>query len=391
MNYFYLVLTQCLITITIGNEFFISSPHLLHSYECLEKTKITIILPNSNNQGYYNSMFKLIKTLEDPCHDIFYFVRQSQKVVQWEGNRNKFDIHHKKSGPVDGPEYIDFLKNLHQNRKLMMKIDNSTTQILVLDIQLSDQILEIVEQLRKDKSFLKIVIMCGNDECPIIPSIPIQQMVPKDYIENTGQQIRTLVQNPHFNRFEFLKYVKLDGGNPRRLKCLDKKTIHIFHGYLSVKLLENIALLAYNIQELNSTSKIVLYFPNWRVKGKRFWNYYMTEIGSLNNMTNIEIKFVKEPPFKPAPTEGTDSDIYLINDVTISLMFMSMKHFCSRPSVVFYGSLADDSEWYNNWSKNYFDKRCKNNFKKATFKDYSSKNDLEVDFIDELLNVTRCS
>ena len=334
MNYFYLMLAQSLITITIGNQFSISSsPHLLHSYRCLETTEITLIMPNTKNQGYYNSMFKLIKTLEDPCNSIFYFIRQSQKVVQWEGNRNKFDVHHQKGELVDGPEYIDFLRNLHQDSKLMMKIDNSTTQILVLDIQLSDQILETVEKLRKDKSYLKIVIMCQNDKCPIIPSIPIQQMIPKDYVENNGQQIRELVQNPQFNKFEFRKYVKFGDGH--RLKCLVKKIIHIFHGYLSVKLLENIALLAYNIQELNSTSKIVLYFPDWRVKGKKFWNYYMAEIELLNNMTNIEIMFVKEPPFKPAPNEGTNGDIYLINDVTISLMFMSMKHFCNRSSVVF--------------------------------------------------------
>ena len=401
MNYFYLGLIQCVLAIiATGNKFSInqtpSHRNHLETYECLETIQIAFLLPATKNQEYYNTILKLMKTVENSCHTIYYFDRQSQNVVQWQNDQNQFEVHHKENELTGGPEYIDFLDHINQQhrdgKKWLMENDDdksTITNILVLDIQLDDKILKIVEQLKNDVSYLEIIIMCEHDHCPIIPNIPIQHIVPKDYVENTENQVRELVHNPHFNKFEFLKYVKLDGGsgNNTRLKCLENKTIHIYHGYLSVKLLENIVLVAHNIRELYSASKIVLYLPDWKLKGKKFWNHYMVGIGLLNNLANVKIVFVKEPPFKPLPANGTDADIYFINDITITLMFMSMKHFCSRQSVVFYGSL-ENSEWYDNWNKNYFNDKCKKSFKKVAFKQYESKDDLEVDFIDELLNIS---
>ena len=369
------MLTRCLM-MAKGFQYSIRSSSLLQSYGCLEKTNVTVILPRTNNVEDDN-LYKLMKVLEDPCNTIFYFAQQSQKVIQWKGDRNEFVVHHMKSSGE--PEYMDFILNLrdHQFNK-----NDTTTQILLIHyIQLSDQALKILEVIHKETPW-KIIITCSISDCPIIPDYPMNRMVPIRDIEDTESRLRDLVRNPDFSKFEFLKYIKLDNVN---LKCLANKTIHIFHGYPSLKLFENVALIAYNIRELSNSTKIILYFPKWKINNK-FWKSYLEKSG-LNNIMNIKVMFVQQPPFEPLTLHETEADVYIINDITITLMFMSMEHFCGRKSAVFYGSLQS-STWYDNWHNNYFDQTCKKNFKKVTFKYFETKNHLEENFIEEVLNTS---
>ena len=236
------------------------SSTLLESYGCIEKTNVTVILPRTTKiydleyfcDYEYNYDYKLMKALEDPCNTIFYFVQQSQKVIQWKGDQNEFEVHHKESS--GDQQYMDFIISLrdHQFKKY-----DTTIQILLIHLtQLSDEALKILKEMHKETSW-KIIIACiPLVECQTIRYLPINRIVPIHTRKNSEIRLGDLVRNPDFNKFEFLKYIKLDNVN---LKCLENKTIHVFVWIPSLKLLDNVALIAYNAQELSANSKIILY------------------------------------------------------------------------------------------------------------------------------------
>lgn len=58
---------------------------LLESFGCLEKTNITIFVPDMSE---YVQIGEIIYTIEDPCHTVLIFSTYTQEIVQWKNNLN---------------------------------------------------------------------------------------------------------------------------------------------------------------------------------------------------------------------------------------------------------------------------------------------------------------
>ena len=137
------------------------------------------------------------------------------------------------------------------------------------------------DMLHKETSW-NIIITCFTTRCPQSEIIPINRYVPMSTYQQTAKNLVEIINNPDFDRFEYLKYLKLDNSNSTSLA---NKTIHILPNKMSINLLESIML----VLSARPSIKIVLDFSRMVLaQSERFWKYFWRRSEILNKM-NIEI------------------------------------------------------------------------------------------------------
>ena len=165
-------------------------------------------------------------------------------------------------------------------------------------------------QNKKDRNLIIVTFNKLQDSQLIpYPIIPIEYII-KDSLIN-------LVKNPNYNNVKYIKHVKIEDG---RLKCLKNKTIHIlateplrgvFVGLYDkpfVSLMENIAILVHNLQEMST--KIVYYTDNFDGYEKEFLDHHGITDSKNFNMYPFEDNHYSKNLFQSIESESVD--VYLI-------------------------------------------------------------------------------
>ena len=360
-----------------------SSP-LLESYGCLERTNITLFMPNS----WITPLYDRLINSEDPCCSIFYYSHHSRKIVQWNGDQNQVENEKAMSTEIfSESDTMEFIESLYEKQ---VEKDGTTKQILLIDysIEMKDKVSKAIESLDRETDW-NVIISCLK-YCPILQHFPINRIVPRNSLTKSYlKSIRDIAKNPDFNKNEFLKHIKLDNA---KLACLANKTIHVFMINPSVKVLENMVQIVYNTQRLSA--KIILYAHNGFWMPTVFWTHYIEKNG-WKNIVNI----VFERDSKPLPQQNT-GEVYLIDEIMTKNPFgqkyLYHEDFCSlsRKYVTFY-TFEDDyrstlfkdvnaTEWYND-----IDSACRKNIEKVSFnKNYEFEEDFNENFIEEVFSAS---
>ena len=377
-NLFYIVMILCcwLLIVVKGLEHFKSL--LSNTYGCLERTNVTVLIPDNHPKHHLDEINELMEHLKNPCNTFFIFANNLRKVIQMKGIEMDLMIYNQKT--LSNTEIVRFIEELQDQNS----VDVIVKQILLI-VQDSwswslskNDVLKKLERLDK-KSNWNVIINCEMKYCPISHHIPIKQIVPiwRRAFLTYRKELIDIVRNPTFSEIEYLKHVKLDDV---RIKCLKNKTIHIGLHHYSLKLLENIALLIYNTQELST--KIVLYDKDFeflehflKMNGLKDYKHFSTVFGDLN-----AIKF-----YEPL-THNTD-DIYFIGeDNSLFKYIICHGSFQGRKSFVIFSEKTAP-----------IDKTCRDKLERITFKYFVDGDlnlvlkDLELfhnDFIKEVLNIS---
>ena len=344
---------------------------LLKTYACLEETNVTYISYKWDDNFFgADSLTNLLTTLKEPCTKISFFDHNLRKVVQWKGQQSKIGF----SNYFDDKEFEVFIETLCDEN-----FENPhTTKILLInrladrEILTNNRINEKIGLLEKNTKW-NVILICHFTNCPMLPHLPIHRIVPVNNYEYMKKKVKDLVRNPDFNKFEFLKYNKIDNQN---LTCLENKTIHFYDvHYECLDLLERIALIKYSIQGL-ITSKFVIY-PN-------MYEDYLTYLLKQYGLDSTVI--VGNDTF---PTVAGDGIFFLYtNDVEDK---MTIENFPanSRNSVVVYDINRD--KYGIKSAKSLYSNRARilnKTVQRFSTKLYDSAMEFYEDFIDVLLNVS---
>lgn len=240
---------------------------------CMEKTRVILF---ARQLFLRQDKERILNYLEDPCHTMLVFVSNTRKLVQWKGSLN--EMSYETQNLLNGPEIVDSIQSLQSGNE-----EEKMKQIFLFyqnwDIQMSEMVLKELETLDSKPNW-DVIILCRVVPpffCPITQNIPINRIIPIDSDDALPlNNIRDIVKNPDFDQFEYLKYIQVE--NRSRFDCLSNNTtIHLGFDFISLGLLENIALLVENASQLTST-KIIFY----RTKD-RFWDRFMERNGLLNS------------------------------------------------------------------------------------------------------------
>ena len=301
-----------------------SSPStLMKSFGCIEKTNVTLF---SFSISYYNNdLYQALNYLENnPCFIIFNFDYMQRKIVPWLKDRDL--VENIRLYQNDGNEALfEFVENLRHDHKYT---NGSTKQILLILKDLftndnDDRITNALEQLHNETTW-NIIISCLPEQCPRSQILPVNRIIPYQRMRQTVNDLIEVIKNPDFDRFEYLKYLKLNNQN---LTCLANKTIHILPTFLkSTRLIENIVL----ILSVDVSLKVVLdlYSEPEEPEGSEFhdshilylesefWKYYLKKNRVLNNEN---LKIISR--FSRITLDGIDqdsNDLYLIDGFSSS-------------------------------------------------------------------------
>lgn len=236
----------------------------IYKYGCLETTNVTVYIEMHDRMVTYrdqiNSLFKHLKT---PCSNLFVYFQNQRKVVQWNE-----DLHHMRFQSEDRRnsnddenhffnEGLEFITELQYHN-----FTSKQTLVYFLDYKIVTGLHNLLESLGKleNKSNWNVIIVCHSRLCPTNDlMIPINRIVPIEvYNPNSisflPNHLKGLIDNPDFDRLEYLKHIKLP---EKKLKCLNNKTIRIeiYTGF-TFPILENMILLLSNT---DSTTKIVFH------------------------------------------------------------------------------------------------------------------------------------
>ena len=128
------------------------------------------------------------------------------------------------------------------------------------------------------------IIVCEPYYCPTInltPRIPSHRIFPSSFknpdLNHIRNHVNSLIENPDFNRFEFLKQIQFED---ERLKCLKGKTIHVLTSswIMSNKLVEDIELLLQQTKRINTK---IVFVSN--IIDSNFWNFFFKQNRILNS------------------------------------------------------------------------------------------------------------
>ena len=202
--------------------------------------------------------------LEDPCTKISFYDHKLEKVVQWKGEQSKIEL----SSNRYSPPFLELLESFYDDRKL--KGNASTKQILLIDVpvSISHKVREAIEFL-ENKTKWNVILLCLPYYCPITIRLPINRIVPswRNY-QSIQRNVKNLILNLDFNKFEFLKYTSFSN-----------KTVHILIGYISNNAMKNLILmLKHNIQK-DTITKFIIYFPDWVLTEEKLPKYYLEQNG----------------------------------------------------------------------------------------------------------------
>ena len=156
-----------------------------------------------------------------------------------------------------------------------------------------------------------------------------------------------IINNPDFDRFEYLKYLKLHNSNSTSLA---NKTIHILPNKMSINLLESIML----VLSARPSIKIVLDFSRMVLaQSERFWRYFLRRSEILSKM-NIEIVSTM---LQNIDMSQETNNLYIILDRYDEFKF----EYCTKTDEIIRGKFIVIDYRYNYselWSKD-IDKKCK--------------------------------
>ena len=133
-------------------------------------------------------------------------------------------------------------------------------------------------------------------------------------MRQTVNDLIEVIKNPDFDRFEYLKYLKLDNQN---LTCLANKTIHILPTLMSTKMIENIVL----ISSVDISLKVAILFGQHF--DSEFWEYYLKK-NKLLDIENLKIGFRLW-----VTLDGIDqdsNDLYIIDERSSEFVSVSYTH-----------------------------------------------------------------
>ena len=298
-----------------------SSPStLMKSFGCIEKTNVTLF---SDSIYYQNGLYQALNHLEnDPCFNVFNFDYMQRKIVPWLKDENLIErIDLDANGRKEA--LFEFVENLRHDHKYT---NDSTKLILLIFGFLSsndDRIINALEQLHNETTWI-IITSSLPEQWPRSQILPFNRVIPFQFMRQTFNDLIGVIKNPDFDRFEYLKYLKLNNQN---LTCLANKTIHILPTFLkSTRLIENIVL----ILSVDVSLKVVLdlYSEPEEPEGSEFhdshilylesefWKYYLKKNRVLNNEN---LKIISR--LSRITLDGIDqdsNDLYLIDGFSSS-------------------------------------------------------------------------
>lgn len=171
---------------------------------------------------------------------------------------------------------LSFIDSLHEYYSTLKSSTSSKNTLIFFQTyrDVADGVVSALEEL-DSKADWDVILVCPPRFCLLSQRIGINKIIPE--IEGT-RELMDIIRNPNFNRFEYLKHVKLHDNRLR--KCLEHKSIHIviINGPdVPLKMLENIALLLYNTEDVAGT-KINLHVRSQSFVST-FWKHFIEKSG----------------------------------------------------------------------------------------------------------------
>ena len=357
------------------------------SFECLKKTQVTIFMADFIPRTYWDGIYELMDFLmeDSPCFELFVFENSIRRSVPWEEFKaNSYRVRK----VLSNKEIVGLIQDefhVEENRPNTYHSNKEQT-VLFFRHHWHRDYMDMLRELEMldNKDNWKVIIGCHVVGCPVSQTLPIQRVAAEWDLSFEPKTFIDLIRNPNFNKFDYLKHVKLDDD---RLKCLTNKSIHIQDIY-TLALLENIALLFFNTDELIST-KFFLYFEHDdNIFMKHFFRMNGFFSNSNNNRFNLRYIYDIKKGLKESLTTQTDN-VYLIQNI------FHLSRFCrdqslsisGRKSFVFYVGIQPS---------------CRHQFHKVTVKErkeqsgeldrQSDKKHFkyvhDIQFIDDVLNAS---
>ena len=357
-----------------------SQPDLSSSsplFECLELTNVTVLVTSSAIM--LEDLNKLMNQLgKNPCFTLFVYHSNIRKAIEWKrGSINsitQFEAENMKYLRSD--DTVEFIASLQQQQS--QKVNDATTNYSVKNVFLaffqgSIEILKALETMDSDSAWDVIVVCFG---CPISHRIPIHRFVPISLaVSGSGPDhysygwiylpssiittVNDLVKNPDFDKLEYLQYVKIDDF---LVNCLTNKTVFIFVNSITVKLMENIALLLHNTEGLSTQVILHEHFLSDR------WVHFVKHNSKIyrNHLHLVSRSNVIDVMVKMMPQD--DDNVYLFAGVT-------KRYICSKLDEYIY------IEGRKNELKSSYLQKCKD-FKRVSSDDKHFK-DFDKDVIEK--------
>ena len=364
-----------------GIQYEVNHSLLSQNYGCLEKTNVTVLVPDMSNERYLESITSLLDEIDkDPCITVFYFDHKLRETILWEGDPNLIwdDFGYKLV-------YYNF-RNIvqefyYQNSNIR---DNGITKVLLVPFQSMYDIdyLKTLENIYNQTAW-EVIVLSLPTNFRTSQLIPKHRIVPIEDFKEDQNHIINLVRNPYFDNFEFHKHINV---HDSRFKCLKNKSIHLVFRFPSLVLFNNIATLVHNAP--TSLTKILLYDSNYAFSTKDAWSYYEEKLSPFN--FSIISNFSNTLAVKENLLQET-KDIYLIWDydgqyrrnLCADIEHSLFSHIRSE-TLFFYGSrlLLTDKE------SRILDEKCRKKFGKVKSKLVESKYELFNDLIEEVLSAS---
>ena len=251
-------------------------------YRCLETTNVTVLVDVTS--PYLNEVSNnLLDHLRNQCTSVFVYFHKSQKFVQWSDNLHtafESEIPKRTSLIKRKVEIIEDLQKLYQygtfSKQVLIFLQNEENFHMTIMRKLG--------MLHGEPNW-SVIIVCEPYYCPstnlTYPRIPFHRVFPSSFqntdLNHIRNHVSSLIENPDFNRFEFLKQIQFED---ERLKCLKGKTIHVLTSswIMSNKLVEDIELLLQQTKRINTK---VVFVSN--IIDSNFWNFFFKQNRILNS------------------------------------------------------------------------------------------------------------
>lgn len=372
---FIFVLGQCLM-IADGIQYSRNS-NPLKKYSCLEETHVTYIKIRSNSLFEIDEINKLLSVLEDPCTNISFLDFKIRKIVQWKDEQSKIkmaaSIGNYNGQQNDRMEFVDFIQNLYDQ-----KIENgsATKKIFLIEtIHSNGELNKEIELLEKTTNS-KVILICA-DACPINTYLPVHRIVEKFCYNDFKKRVKDLVLNLDFNKFKYLKYVKI---NNKNLTCLENKTVHIVNtNTCSLEVLEKLYLIKHNIHKFTDT-KFIFYMR----RGKDIFSNFLKQSGlDRYNISIAEMGYQKLLIFN-----GINNVYFFEAFLSNYMQDISFNNSInSRSSVVIYDS---HNGFFKEYVKQWYtqQKDFRKTVEKYSYKIYKEYKKFIEKFIEDMINAS---
>ena len=251
-------------------------------YKCLKTTQVTVFAASFLPRNYWNQIHELMDFLmeDSPCLELFVFVNCIRRSVPWNKFKaNSFDV----IKILSDKEILALIQDefhVEENRPKTFDTNKEQTVLFFKNYwKDADNIMLEALEILDNKVAWNVIIGCSSAFGPISQKLPIQRIVAEWDLSLQPKTFIDLVRNPNFNKFKYLKNVKLDD---ERLNCLTNKSIHIIEPSYSIALLESIALILFNTDQLQNT-KFFLYKEFRDNRHRKFMEHFLQNNGFFSN------------------------------------------------------------------------------------------------------------